>query len=181
VSTLVLFLSCTICVGFFYNFPQIWLNYWSADVMAPHMAHSKSYWVGLYALFQVIGLICIGITCAICFVTIIAQSGTVLHHRALRTVVGAPLRFFTKTDAGIVTNLFSQDMTLIDMELPLSLLNIMVNVFISLGMAAVVATSSPYIAISYPFLVAVLCVIQRFYLRTSRQLRLLDLEAKSPL
>lgn len=40
---------------------------------------------------------------------------------------------------------------------------------------------SPYIAISYPFLVVLLYFVQRFYLRTSRQLRLLDLEAKSPL
>jgi hypothetical protein len=42
-------------------------------------------------------------------------------------------------------------------------------------------TSSLYLAISYPPLAALLYVVQRFYLRTSRQLRLLDLEAKSPL
>lgn len=42
-------------------------------------------------------------------------------------------------------------------------------------------TSSPYLAISYPFLGALLYIVQWFYLRTSRQLRLLDLEAKSPL
>lgn len=49
------------------------------------------------------------------------------------------------------------------------------------GQAAVMLTSSPYLAISYPFLAALLYVLQKFYLRTSRQLRLLDLEAKSPL
>ena len=48
-------------------------------------------------------------------------------------------------------------------------------------MAGVIASSSPYIVVAYPFVVAVLYGIQRFYLRTSRQLRLLDLEAKSPL
>lgn len=42
-------------------------------------------------------------------------------------------------------------------------------------------TSSPWLAISYPFLGALLYVVQKFYLRTSRQLRLLDLEAKTPL
>ena len=50
-----------------------------------------------------------------------------------------------------------------------------------MGGAAVIVASSPYIAISYPFLGALLYIVQRFYLRTSRQLRLLDLEAKSPL
>ncbi|CEO58360.1 Putative Multidrug resistance-associated protein/mitoxantrone resistance protein [Penicillium brasilianum] len=42
-------------------------------------------------------------------------------------------------------------------------------------------TSSVYLAISYPILGAVLYLVQKFYLRTSRQLRLLDLEGKSPL
>lgn len=42
-------------------------------------------------------------------------------------------------------------------------------------------TSSLYLAISYPFLGVLLYFVQKFYLRTSRQLRLLDLEAKSPL
>lgn len=42
-------------------------------------------------------------------------------------------------------------------------------------------TSSGFFSISYPFLATLLYIVQRFYLRTSRQLRLLDLEAKSPL
>ena len=50
-----------------------------------------------------------------------------------------------------------------------------------MGQAAVMLTSSPYMAISYPFLGILLYIVQKFYLRTSRQLRLLDLEAKSPL
>lgn len=55
------------------------------------------------------------------------------------------------------------------------------QVFQALGQAAVILISSWYFAISYPFLCALLYVVQRFYLRTSRQIRLLDLEAKSPM
>jgi ATP-binding cassette, subfamily C (CFTR/MRP), member 1 len=100
---------------------------------------------------------------------------------ALRTVIQAPLQFLTATDTGTITTLFSQDMTLIDGELPLSLVNFSLDVWISIGMTAVVATSSPYLAVSYPVFVAVLYGLQRFYLRTSRQIRLLELEAKGPL
>ena len=46
---------------------------------------------------------------------------------------------------------------------------------------AVMLTASPYLAITFPFLAALLYVLQKFYLLTSRQLLLLDLEAKSPL
>ena len=38
-----------------------------------------------------------------------------------------------------------------------------------------------YFAITMPFLLLVIWSIQRYYLRTSRQVRLLDIEAKSPL
>ncbi|KAF4958905.1 hypothetical protein FSARC_10903 [Fusarium sarcochroum] len=93
----------------------------------------------------------------------------------------SPLRFFTQTDTGVITNLFSQDLNLIDTELPDALLNTLFCVSQALGQAAVMPTSSAYLAISYPFLAALLYAVQKFYLRTSRQLRLLDLEAKSPL
>lgn len=44
-----------------------------------------------------------------------------------------------------------------------------------------IGVASTYSAISFPIVLIVLYFIQKFYLRTSRQLRLLDLEAKSPL
>jgi hypothetical protein len=44
-----------------------------------------------------------------------------------------------------------------------------------------VAVATPFIAIGYPFIFGVLYLLQNYYLKTSRQLRLLDLEAKSPL
>ena len=46
---------------------------------------------------------------------------------------------------------------------------------------ALIAIASPFAAISFPVCILALYLIQRFYLRTSRQLRFLDLEAKSPL
>jgi len=111
----------------------------------------------------------------------IRVSGSKLHKAALRTLIDAPLRFFASTDTGTVTNLFSQDMSLIDHELPIALTNLVMDICNATGMAAVIASSSPFLAIAYPFMFMLLYVIQKFYLRTSRQLRLLDLEAKGPL
>ncbi|KAI0894640.1 ABC multidrug transporter [Annulohypoxylon nitens] len=167
--------------GFFYNFPTIWLTYWSADAVAANPSHSFGYYAGIYALLELLAmfsLTCLGV---LLYITVLTRSGVSLHHHALRTLIHAPLKFFTSTDQGIITNLFSQDLSLVDNELPGALLNAIYTVFVGIGQAAVIASSSPYLAISYPFLFALLYVIQKFYLRTSRQLRLLDLEAKSPL
>jgi ATP-binding cassette, subfamily C (CFTR/MRP), member 1 len=50
----------------------------------------------------------------------------------------------------------------------------------SVASAAMVATGSTYMAITVPFLIITICVLQHVYLQTSRQIRLLDLECKSP-
>lgn len=167
--------------GFFYNFPTIWLKYWSDDVASGKPAHPLGYWVGMYALFEICCLLSLIGLGQFIWVMSIKKSGAHLHQAILHTLVRAPLRFLTMTDQGTITNLFSQDLNLIDTELPNALLNTLYNSFVAIGQAAVMATSSPYIAISYPFLMALMWVLQRFYLRTSRQLRILDLEAKSPL
>jgi ABC-type multidrug transport system fused ATPase/permease subunit len=167
--------------GLFTNFPTIWLTYWTNDVYSEHPVHSYAYYAGLYAMFQVCALLSL-MALGIClWVVALVRAGSKLHQDILTTLVHAPLRFFTMTDTGIVTNLFSQDLNLVDTELPQALLSTLYCVFQALGQAAVMLTSSAYLGIAYPFLVIILTVMGRFYLRTSRQLRLLDLEAKTPL
>lgn len=175
------FLVSALAWGFFYSFPTVWLTFWSDDIASSHPDRPNSFYLGLYALFQVCTPISLLFMSLICFRTMVHQSGSRLHQDALNTVISAPLSFFSKTDTGSVTNLFSQDMTLVDGRLPMALTNLSLYVFSSLGQAAVIATSSPYLAATYPFLLALLYFIQKFYLRTSRQMRLLDLETKSPL
>jgi ABC-type multidrug transport system fused ATPase/permease subunit len=167
--------------GFFFNFPTIWLKYWSDDAFNEHPVHSYSYYVGIYALLQTCCLLSLVALGYLIWVTGIRKSGAYLHRDALRTLIRAPLRFFTTTDQGIITNLFSQDLNLVDTELPNALLNTLINLTPAIGQTAVMLTSSPYIAISYPFLLGLMWLVQKFYLRTSRQLRILDLETKSPL
>lgn len=45
----------------------------------------------------------------------------------------------------------------------------------------IICVSGKYIAATIPFLLGVLYLIQRFYLRSSRQIRFLDIAAKAPL
>ena len=180
--------------------------------------HGYPYYAGIYALLQLCALISLLLLAITLWVIVVKRAGTNIHQQALRTLIKAPLHFFTNTDTGVITNLFSQDLNLIDTELPEATLNTLFSVsllfldipqslqlhqpliraksyrnnacanlmlhsqvFQSLGQAAVILTSSIYLIIAYPFLGAILYFVGRFYLRTSRQLRLLDLEAKSPL
>ncbi|KAJ5783587.1 ABC multidrug transporter [Penicillium psychrosexuale] len=167
--------------GVFTNFPSIWLSFWSDSVASAHPDHSKGYYVGVYAVLQICAMIALFLLGTTILIVSVKRAGANLHQSIPTTLIQAPLSFFTNTDTGIVTNLFSQDLNLIDTELPDALLNTQFCVFQSIGQAAVMLTSSAYLAISYPLLGGFLFLVQRFYMRTSRQLRLLDLETKSPL
>ncbi|KAH7257946.1 P-loop containing nucleoside triphosphate hydrolase protein [Fusarium tricinctum] len=159
------------------NFPSIWMGWWGSDAF--HM--TPSFYIGIMGLFRGLQVVALFLCAIAVVISMTTQSGSQLHRAILDTLVNAPLSFFTTTDFGAVTNLFSQDMTLIDGELPISLLNTVIQFFDVITMAIVVAVGTPWLAISYPFVFAVIYMLQMFYLRTSRQLRLLDLEAKSPL
>ncbi|KAI0164007.1 ABC multidrug transporter [Xylariaceae sp. FL1272] len=172
---------CGLSFGFFMAFPNVWLSFWTADAAKPNPSHTNGYYIGIYALYQALSFLSLFLLASLLFLAVISKSGSVLHQNALTTLVRAPLRFFTSTDQGVITNLFSQDLNLVDTELPAALLNTIYVVFLAIAQAGVLASSSPYLVISYPFVAAVLYVLQKFYLRTSKQLRLLDLEAKSPL
>lgn len=125
------------------------------------------------------------------------KSGIGLHRILLKSVIRAPQSFFDETDSGITLNRFSQDMTLIDGSLPaaavISLwgeLSLHISydgkLIVSAGMQclaqlALVAVGSTYMAIICPIMICALYMLQKFYLRTSRQMRFLNLESKSPL
>lgn len=63
----------------------------------------------------------------------------------------------------------------------MALVNFAGNIFTVLAEAIVIALASPYIALAYPGLLLMFYFVQRYYLRTSRQLRFMEIEYKAPL
>ncbi|KAJ0353305.1 hypothetical protein COL154_003366 [Colletotrichum chrysophilum] len=141
--------------AFFSTFPTVWLKFWT-DHNVDNAASDSAYYLGVYAALQVSGVVCFAI------------------------LICAPLALFTSTDIGSITTRFSQDIGLVDRNLPLALVVSLASFFTCIGKAFLIASASWYIAISFPVLILVFYFIQRAYLRTSRQLRFLDLEEKAP-
>lgn len=79
-------------------------------------------------MFQLCGLLSLLLLGIAIMIVSVKRAGANLHQDALRTLIRAPLSFFTGTDTGVVTNLFSQDLNLIDTELPNGLLNTLFSV-----------------------------------------------------
>lgn len=108
--------------------PSAGLTYWTDDIYSEHPAHSYAYYAGLYALLQICAMISLLLLAITLWVVAVKRAGANIHQEALQTLIRAPLRFFTKTDTGVVTNLFSQDLNLIDTELPDATLNTLFSV-----------------------------------------------------
>jgi ATP-binding cassette subfamily C (CFTR/MRP) protein 1 len=77
-------------------------------------------------------------------------------------------------------NRFSQDLQIIDMELPLAFIGTAISSLMVIAQCVVIVVESPWTGFAVLGLAIALVVIFRIYLRTARRLRLLDIELKSP-
>ncbi|GAB1862709.1 Sodium leak channel non-selective protein [Camponotus japonicus] len=64
---------------------------------------------------------------AVTFTTI--KASTTLHNMFLRKIIGSPLMFFESTPSGRIQNIFSRDIDEIDNYLPISIENMVQNIF----------------------------------------------------
>ncbi|OAQ69331.1 sulfonylurea receptor/ ABC transporter [Purpureocillium lilacinum] len=165
--------------GFSSTFRAVWVTWWGNG--RGHEPNDLAYWLTIYTCLAVLEATLI--TLAIChFVLYIGPtSGRVLHSRVLKAVMEAPMNFLSIIETGSLVNRFSQDMRFIDIALPVSLVIFLFQSASSVGTLGLAVAAVPWIAISVPFIAATLVIVQRFYVRTSKQLRLLDIEQKAPL
>ncbi|UQC86148.1 ABC transporter [Colletotrichum lupini] len=170
---------------FFRVFPQIWLKIWTEED-ARTGSSDTGFYFGVYSAISVVGLFVIGVniwyiakaySCRliipallteayrIMFVLIVPKSSQSLHWTLLQSVMRRMPNMFYR---------FSQDLSHIDRDLPTALF------MTSIG-AVLIVIGAKYLAAVIPFALLALYCLQAFYLRTSRQMRFLDLQAQAPL
>lgn len=175
------FLLLASAFGVLYNFSSVWLEFWSSETRHEQGTARVPYYLGIYFALQIGCLLVLALFVGYSSIFMAPKASSRLHLDALRTLLNAPLLYFSSTHAGIITNYFVQDISIIDNDFQNSLSNTILTGTTAIGQAAVIAVSSVYVLIAYPVIAGAMYVVQKVYLRTSRQLRLLDLELKAPL
>lgn len=160
--------------------PTLWVRWWAEAEMRDPSAETDKY-IGFYGLICGVCLFSFMIFIILMFQHGIPRSSNRLHERLVRSLMNAPYWFLVLTDTGQITNRFSQDMSLLCLQLPFAFADTLLNVGVCLVGTVLITLASKYSATIYPGLLVMLYILQKFYLRTSRQIRLLDLEAKSPI
>ncbi|MCJ1371071.1 hypothetical protein MMC20_002286 [Loxospora ochrophaea] len=151
------------------------LQWWTAG---PSSEEVK--WISTYIVLAIGNAVFYGCTVWAMFRKIVPESAAKLHQVLLDTVMDACYLFLAKTDTGVILNRFSQDMTLIESQLPTGILCTAIYLFWMIGSLALISTGSVWMALTVPAIFIVILFLQRVYLRTSRRLRLIELEFRSP-
>ncbi|KAF2277337.1 putative ATP-binding cassette transporter [Westerdykella ornata] len=154
--SLALFFVGGISFGFTLRFPDIWVQWWSNDSNGSS-SRSTGYWIGIYTLLEILPLIVMCFWLGHLLLRIVPSSGGTLHLRLLQAVLRASFAFISGVDTGNLMNRFNQDLMLV----------------------VLIMVAAAYVLSVLPVLIATLYLIQHFYLKTSKQLRHLDLQSKS--
>eukprot|EP00041_Stephanoeca_diplocostata_P028197 m.790864 g.790864 ORF g.790864 m.790864 type:complete len:1581 (+) comp23327_c0_seq3:295-5037(+) len=104
-----------------------------------------------------------------------------LHTRMLDKVMRAPMSWFDTTPMGRIVNRFSQDVYTIDEMIPRTLSSFLSCLFQVLATVVVVSISSYFFLAAVVPLAIMFYLIQRYYVRTSRQLKRLESVSRSPI
>ncbi|KAK5657870.1 hypothetical protein OQA88_2418 [Cercophora sp. LCS_1] len=159
---------------------QVWAVRWAQNnVVDP--TRFQGLYIGVY--FALGGLQLVSWSAAgLFFIFVIAEKAADRCHAALLdTVLSTPMSFLDATATGKTINRFSQDLQLIDTELPYNLLGAVTQALGAIGQCAIIVYGAPWSGLAIPLVAVAVYWLQRAYLPTSRQLRVLEIEAKAPL
>jgi ATP-binding cassette subfamily C (CFTR/MRP) protein 1 len=173
---LAMFVACSVGAAFTSRFSQILLNWWTADD-----GSKLGMYLSIYALLALAQTCFSNLNMWVVFLKMTPGSAINMHRTLLATVAGAASSVFYNTDSGVILNRFAQDMYLIIGALPTSLIATGNTLCETVASLAMISTGASYMGITIPFVMVAIFLVQKVYLRTSRQLRLLEIEARSPI
>ncbi|KAI8945244.1 P-loop containing nucleoside triphosphate hydrolase protein [Xylaria longipes] len=176
---LLIFIALTVILVGLNAGQTLWLKFWVNQYNLepnPNLGH----WAGIYVLLGVLTVLSIAAETGYFFLQILPRSALGIHKRLL-IILRAPMSFFANHSTGTVLNLFTSDLNLMDLPLALSFLMTCEKIAATLAELALTSIASGYLAAAIPVIAVIVYFVQRIYGRTSRQLRVLDLEAKAPL
>ncbi|KAJ3498397.1 hypothetical protein NLG97_g1148 [Lecanicillium saksenae] len=164
-----------ICVPLGESMTGVYMRVWVANA-----ASNPLYYIG-YAGIAFGGTLASIFSFILLFRVLAPRSAAGLHEQLADTVMRSKISYFSSADSGFILNRFSQDMTLVSQTLPQSFFSFVYMLFHILIMFGIILAGATYSTAILPFMFIFIWFLQYFYLRTSRQMRHLDLEYKTPL
>ena len=160
---------------------SLWLKQWS-EVNQEYGGNPQvGKYIGIYFAFGIGGAALVVVQTLILWIFCSIEASRKLHERMAYAIFRSPMSFFETTPSGRILNRFSSDIYRVDEVLARTFNMLFVNSARAFYTLVLIAASTPvFVALILP-LAAVYLYIQRYYLRTSRELKRLDSISRSPI
>ncbi|CAG8970709.1 hypothetical protein HYALB_00001490 [Hymenoscyphus albidus] len=160
---------------------SFWLKKWSEINASNGHNPEVGKYIGIYFAFGIGSAALSVVQTLILWIFCSIEASRKLHERMAFAIFRSPMSFFETTPAGRILNRFSSDIYRVDEVLARTFNMLFVNSARALFTLAVISSSTPaFIALIIP-LSGVYYWVQRYYLRTSRELKRLDSVSRSPI
>ena len=160
---------------------SFWLKSWSEHNEQSNSNSQVGKYIGVYFAFGIGGAALVVIQTLLLWIFCSIEASRKLHDRMAFAIFRSPMNFFETTPVGRILNRFSSDIYRVD-EVIARTFNML---FVNTGRAAftigVIAFSTPVFLVLVLPLGVVYVVYQKYYLRTSRELKRLDSVSRSPI
>ncbi|CAI5974351.1 unnamed protein product [Closterium sp. NIES-64] len=156
------------------------VDYWLGVWVDHKYSLSSGLYVGIYAVLTA-GAIVLSLLRAFWFTHAALAAARHMHHLMAVHVLRSPLLFFDQNPVGRVLNRFSKDQSLVDDLLPTTVQQTMELFLGCAGAIAVTAVLVPWFLLALPPLLVIFALLQRRYLRVSRELKRIDGLSRSPI
>ncbi|KAI1335138.1 P-loop containing nucleoside triphosphate hydrolase protein [Xylariaceae sp. FL0016] len=160
---------------------SVWLKNWAERNSAAGGNPEVGKYLGIYFAFGIGSAALTVIQTLILWIFCSIEASRKLHERMATAIFRSPMSFFDTTPAGRILNRFSSDVYRLDEVLARTFNMLFVNLARSGFTLVVISVGTPiFVALIVP-LSAVYYWVQRYYLRTSRELKRLDSVSRSPI
>lgn len=160
---------------------NVWLKNWAETNSKAGANPDVGKYIGIYFAFGIGSSTLTVCQTLILWIFCSIEASRKLHERMAKAIFRSPMSFFDTTPAGRILNRFSSDIYRVDEVLARTFNMLFVNVAKSGFTLAVVSVTTPaFIGLIIP-LGAMYIWIQRYYLRSSRELKRLDSVSRSPI
>ncbi|KAH8725243.1 multidrug resistance-associated protein 1 [Phaeosphaeriaceae sp. PMI808] len=160
---------------------SVWLKHWSEENQRYSRNLHVGRYIGIYFAFGVGSSALVVVQTLILWIFCSIEASRKLHERMAFAIFRSPMSFFETTPAGRILNRFSSDIYRVDEVLARTFNMLFVNsARAGFTLVVISATTPIFITLIIP-LGALYLYIQRYYLRTSRELKRLDSVSRSPI
>eukprot|EP00178_Gracilaria_changii_P005265 TRINITY_DN1862_c0_g1_i1.p1 TRINITY_DN1862_c0_g1~~TRINITY_DN1862_c0_g1_i1.p1 ORF type:complete len:1372 (+),score=202.17 TRINITY_DN1862_c0_g1_i1:5348-9463(+) len=158
---------------------QWWLSYWS-ERQSLNDTRPIGFFMGIYFALAV-GYALMSMVRSIWFLNLALYASKRLHDKMLHSVLRAPLTFFDTTPIGRIISRFSRDVQVLDELLPQYFQQMLTTTLNLVASYAFIGVILPvFFSVAIPVTIFYFA-LQRFFNRTSLELKRLDSISKSPI